>query len=35
MVSHVRWAFGLPGDKSVMIPNGVNTQVYEGIEKED
>ncbi len=35
MVSHVRWAFGLPGDKSVMIPNGVNTQVYEGIPKED
>jgi glycogen(starch) synthase len=30
MVSHVKWAFGLPGDKLVMIPNGVNTHVYEG-----
>jgi len=26
MVSHVRWAFGLPEDKLVMIPNGVNTE---------
>lgn len=28
MVSHVRWAFGLPGDKLVMVPNGVDTAVY-------
>jgi glycosyltransferase involved in cell wall biosynthesis len=28
MVSHVRWAFGLPEDKLVMIPNGVNPKVY-------
>jgi glycogen(starch) synthase len=35
MVSHVKWAFGLPEDKLVMVPNGVNTNVYEGIEKED
>jgi glycosyltransferase involved in cell wall biosynthesis len=32
MVSHVRWAFGLPEDKLVMIPNGVNTRVYENDE---
>ncbi len=35
MVSHVRWAFGLPADKQIMIPNGVNTDVYAGIEKTD
>lgn len=35
MVSHVKWAFGLPEDKLSMVPNGVNTSVYEGIEKED
>jgi glycosyltransferase involved in cell wall biosynthesis len=35
MVSHVRWAFGLPEDKLVMVPNGVNTQVYERSETED
>ncbi len=29
MVSHVKWAFGLPEDKLVMIPNGVNTRVYQ------
>ncbi|MDH7564208.1 MAG: glycosyltransferase family 4 protein [Candidatus Bathyarchaeota archaeon] len=28
MVSHVQWAFGLPRDKVVMIPNGVNVDVY-------
>jgi glycosyltransferase involved in cell wall biosynthesis len=28
MVSHVRWAFGLPEDKLVMVPNGVNIQEY-------
>jgi len=32
MVSHVRWAFGLPEDKLVMIPNGVNINVYDKIE---
>ncbi|MCW4045035.1 MAG: glycosyltransferase family 4 protein [Candidatus Bathyarchaeota archaeon] len=35
MVSHVKWAFGLPSDKLVMVPNGVNTHVYERIEQED
>jgi len=35
MVSHVKWAFGLPEDKLIMIPNGVNTSVYEGSETED
>lgn len=35
MVSHVRWAFGLPADKLIMIPNGVNTEVYEGLGKTD
>ena len=29
MIQHVKWAFGLPNDKLVMIPNGVNTQSYE------
>jgi glycogen(starch) synthase len=28
MVSHVRWAFGLPEDKLIMVPNGVNIQEY-------
>ena len=35
MVSHVKWAFGLPADKLVMVPNGVNTQVYADVEKQD
>ena len=35
MVSHVRWAFGLPPDKQIMIPNGVNTEPYAGIEKQN
>ena len=35
MVSHVRWAFGLPADKQIMIPNGVNADVYAEIEKTD
>ena len=35
MVSHVRWAFGLPADKQIMIPNGVNADVYAWIEKTD
>ncbi len=34
MVSHVKWAFGLPEDKLIMIPNGVNTRAYEGSENE-
>jgi glycogen(starch) synthase len=34
MVSHVRWAFGLPEDKLVMIPNGVNVNVYDKIESD-
>jgi glycosyltransferase involved in cell wall biosynthesis len=28
MVSHVRWAFGLPEDKLVMVPNGVDATAY-------
>jgi 1,4-alpha-glucan branching enzyme len=35
MVSHVRWAFGLPPDKQVMIPNGVNADVYAKAQSED
>jgi len=35
MVSHVKWAFGVPDDKLVMVPNGVNMQVYEDIRKQD
>jgi len=33
MVSHVRWAFGLLPDKMMMIPNGVNADVYTAIKK--
>jgi glycogen(starch) synthase len=33
MVSHVRWAFGLPPDKQIMIPNGVNTEPYESVDR--
>lgn len=29
MISHVKWAFGLPSDKLVMVPNGVNTACYD------
>ncbi len=29
MVSHVRYVFGLPNDKLVMVPNGVNTHNYD------
>lgn len=29
MISHVKWAFGLPEDKLVMIPNGVDVNEYE------
>jgi glycosyltransferase involved in cell wall biosynthesis len=32
MISHVKWAFGLPNDKLIMIPNGVNTQSYNEVE---
>jgi glycosyltransferase involved in cell wall biosynthesis len=35
MVSHVRWAFGLPPDKQVMIPNGVNADVYTEAQSKD
>ena len=35
MVSHVKWAFGVPDDKLVMVPNGVNMQIYEDIRKQD
>jgi len=35
MVSHVKWAFGLPEDKLVMIPNGVNARIYESSEKDN
>jgi 1,4-alpha-glucan branching enzyme len=35
MVSHVRWAFGLPADKLVMIPNGVNVDAYAKIGNDD
>jgi len=32
MISHVKWAFGLPNDKLIMIPNGVNTQSYNEVD---
>ena len=32
MVSHVKYAFGLPNDKMVMVPNGVNTQNYDNLD---
>ncbi len=32
MVSHVRSIFGLPNDKLDMIPNGVETNIYDSIE---
>jgi glycosyltransferase involved in cell wall biosynthesis len=35
MVSHVRWAFGLPPDKMMMIPNGVNTDIYAAVKKNE
>ena len=35
MVHHVKWAFGLPDDKLVMVPNGVNPYAYEDAEKRD
>ncbi|MBS7615957.1 glycosyltransferase family 4 protein [Candidatus Bathyarchaeota archaeon] len=35
MVSHVKWVFGLPEDKLVMIPNGVEVKEYEKHENTD
>lgn len=35
MVQHVKWAFGLPSDKLVMVPNGVNPHVYDDLENQD
>ncbi|MCW4006741.1 MAG: glycosyltransferase family 4 protein [Candidatus Bathyarchaeota archaeon] len=35
MVQHVKWAFGLPNDKMVMVPNGVSPHVYNKLEKQD
>lgn len=35
MVSHVGWAFGLPPDKMMMIPNGVNADAYAAIKKNE
>jgi glycogen(starch) synthase len=35
MVSHVQWAFGLPKDKLIMIPNGVDTDVYEKLNADE
>jgi glycosyltransferase involved in cell wall biosynthesis len=35
MMQHVKWAFGLPADKMSMVPNGVNSHAYDGLEKED
>jgi len=35
MVQHVRWAFGLPPDKMIMIPNGVNPDAYTAIKKNE
>jgi glycogen(starch) synthase len=29
MINHVKYVFGLPNDKMVMVPNGVNTQNYD------
>jgi glycogen synthase len=35
MVSHVKYVFGLPNDKLVMVPNGVNTANFEGEMEKD
>jgi len=35
MMGHVQWAFGLPWDKMIMVPNGVNYEVYEKYGNED
>ena len=34
MISHVKWAFGLPNDKLVIVPNGVNTVNYNGLDSD-
>ena len=31
MINHVKYVFGLPTDKLVMVPNGVNTHNYDGV----
>lgn len=35
MISHVQWAFGLPRDKLIMVPNGVNYEAYSKYANED
>ena len=35
MVQHVRWAFGLPSDKMMMVPNGVNADAYAAAKKNE
>lgn len=35
MISHVKWAFGLPEDKLIMIPNGVNAEEIEKAKNTD
>jgi glycosyltransferase involved in cell wall biosynthesis len=35
MVQHVKWAFGLPNDKLIMIPNGVNPHIYNGLDRQN
>jgi len=35
MVSHVKWAFGLPADKLTMVPNGVNVETYDATTNND
>ncbi len=35
MVSHVKWAFGLPADKLSMVPNGVNPQTFDALNGQD
>jgi glycogen(starch) synthase len=35
MMSHVKWAFGLPSDKLSMVPNGVNPHAYDSLEKQN
>ncbi|MGA9388457.1 MAG: glycosyltransferase family 4 protein [Candidatus Bathyarchaeia archaeon] len=35
MISHVQWAFSLPSDKLVMVPNGVNYEAYSKYRTED
>ena len=34
MISHVKYVFGLPSDKLTMVPNGVNTHNYDGLDGE-